>query len=443
MTAYDVLLLGGGSAGEFLAGRLAAAGRQVALVESLRVGGECPYVSCMPSKVMLNAAQRGTSWAEAVNRRDEVASHRDDSAAAQSMADQGVAVLRGRGRVTEPGRLEVDGAPHEWTDLVIGTGSHPVLPPVEGLTDVATWTSDQALSSPDLPDRLVVLGGGPVGCELAQLYARFGAQVTLVEGAERLVGKEPAFVGAALATVLAADGVAVRLGVLASRADRGPDGPRLHLEDGRTLSADRLLVATGRAPTVADLGLDRIGVDADPASGLATDEHCRVVGQQHVWAAGDVTGVAPYTHTANYQAGVIADNLLGRPRRADYRAIPRAVYTTPSAYGVGVVPGEAGVVTVEFDLAGTARSVIEAATPLGPAGLAGGTMQLYADRARGVLVGAAAIGTGAEHWMAEATLAIRAAVPIAVLADVVHAFPTFSEAFEPALRELTAKVGGS
>jgi dihydrolipoamide dehydrogenase len=340
--------------------------------------------------------------------------------------------VRGTARLTPAGPVAVDGRELAWHDLVVATGSRPVVPPVDGLDAVPTWTSDQALAAPDRPRRLAVLGGGPVGCELAQAYARLGADVTLVETSDRLLATEAPFVGAALDAALRADGVDIRVGVTARTARRTTDGAELSLDDGSEVAADRVLVATGRAPVVGDLGLDAIGVGYDEKSGLAVDARCRVEGQLHVWAAGDVTGIAPYTHAASYQGRIVADNLLGRDRVADYRAIPRAVYTDPQVWATGVTPDAAvgvDLVTGAADVGETARAALREPT-------ASGRVELYADRARGVVVGAAGVGPDAAEWLAEAALAVRAEVPVAVWADTTHAFPTFGEALEPALREL-------
>jgi dihydrolipoamide dehydrogenase len=438
---YDVLVLGGG-AGKNIAADLARAGRSVALVESRLVGGECPYFACMPSKSLLHSARRGETWEHAVARRDEVTRHLDDAPTAAEMAEAGVTVIRGRGRVARPGVVEVDGAEYGYTDLVVATGSEPITPDVEGIGEVPTWTSDEALTCPDLPRRLIVLGGGPVGCELSQIYAAFGSQVTLVEAADRLLAAEAPFIGDLLADVLRRMGADLRLGVGATRAERTESGLRLHLSDGGHIDADRILIAAGRRPRVADLGLDKLGVQADPTGGISVDVTCKAIVDADtstdgttVWAAGDVTGLAPYTHAANYQSRVVVSNVLGKRREADYRAVPRAVYTTPSMYAVGVSPVSATgleLVAAGYDLSNTPRATVEDDER--------GRVELYADRARGVLVGAAAIGLYAEEWMGEITLAIRAETPLSILADVVHAFPTYGEAIEPVLRELTERL---
>ena len=461
MEAFDVVVLGAGSAGELLATLLAQAGRSVALVESLRVGGECPYVACMPSKSMLRSAEAraearsltdlgGAStdpaldddepaFLAAVARRDEVAEHRSDRSAAAEAERAGITLVRGRGRVLRPGVLDVDGRELGWTDLVLATGSEPVHPPIDGLDRVPTWTSDEALSAQERPTSLLVMGGGAVGCELAQVHARFGVRTTLVEAGPQVAGREEPSIAALLGKALRADGVDLRLGVEVQRAEPTSDGrARVHLSDGAQLEAERVLIAVGRRPTTGGLGLEVLGIDLDDSGAVPVDGHCRVAGQEHVWAAGDVTGKAPYTHTASYQARVVADNLLGRGRTADYRAIPRAVYTAPPVASVGMAAEQAreeGIdpVTAVMDLGEVARSLTE--------GLGGGRLVLTADRERGVLIGAAAIGPRADEWLGEATLAIRASVPLSLLAEVVHAFPTFAEAYEPPVRELAEAVG--
>lgn len=442
MDTFDVVVLGAGSAGEDIARELASRGRSVALVEAGRVGGECPYVACMPSKSMLHSAAvrmrqqdpqgDGTAaYRAAARRRDEVAEHRDDSAAAQEQREAGVELVRGRGRVIGPGVVEVDGRALAWTDLVVATGSRAVAPPIDGLDAAPTWTSDQALSAAERPASLLVLGAGAVGCELAQVHARFGSQVVVLDHADQLLGREEPSVARLLEQVLREEGVDVRLSTGLDRVEPADGGARCSLSDGSVLQVERVLVATGRAPWADDLGLELLGVELADDGAVPVDDHCRVRGQAHVWAAGDVTGIAPYTHTASYQARVVTANLLGQERTADYRAIPRAVYTEPAVASVGLdaaAAREQGIdaQTAVMDLSQVARTSTE--------GTRGGRLVLTA--ADGVLIGAAAIGPHADEWLSEATLAIRARVPLAVLADVVHAFPTFGEAYEPPLREL-------
>lgn len=435
---YDAVVLGGGTAGELVATGLARAGRDVALVENRLVGGESPYFACVPSKSLLLSARRGETWEMALARRDALAGNRGDDPAVARMAEDGVTVLRGRGQVLDHGRIEVDGAVHGFGDLVVCTGSEPVIPPVEGLADVPLWTSAEALSVPDLPRRLVILGGGPVGCELAQVYAAFGSQVAVVEASGRLLTAEAPFAGEVLADALRRMGVDLRLGTAVADAERKDVGLRLWLTDGGTLDADRVLAAAGRRPRVEGLGLENLGIDVTPGQGIPVDETCRVPCEAGgVWAAGDVTGVARTAHAARYQAQVALSNLLGHRREADYRAIPRVVYTTPTVYSVGISPTQAeelgiDILTAGYDLAATARAAVEADER--------GRVELYADPARGLLVGAAAAGLHAEEWMSEIALAIRAETPLSLLADVVHAFPTHGESVEAPLRELAGML---
>jgi dihydrolipoamide dehydrogenase len=458
---FDVVVLGGGTSGVLIASDLARAGRSAAVVEAGLAGGVSPYLACMPSTSLLASARRGETWEHAVARRDEVTGRLDDRLIADRLTGTGVTLVRGTGQVAEPGVVEVAATARGngrgragasvlgYRDLVIATGAEPVAPPIEGLTDIPAWTSAEALSSPDLPRRLIVLGAGPAGCELAQIYAAFGSQVTLVEAEPEVLPDEVPFAGEILAGALRRAGVDLRLGSPVVKAEALDHGHALILADGTSLEGDRLLLATGRRPRLSGLGLGHLGIVPSAAGALVVDATCRVLadgmsdavttGQAapaagQVWAAGDVTGVAPYTHMARYQAGIVTANILGRHRVADYRAIPRAVYTSPSVCCVGLTPRRAAAAgihlhTVGLDLAETARATVEDDAP--------GRIELYADTTRGdMLVGAAAVGPHAEEWMGEITLAIRAGLPVTVLADVVHAFPTYGEAIERPLREL-------
>lgn len=455
MEIFDVVVLGAGSAGETIAKELAERGRSVALVEQLRVGGECPYVACMPSKAMLRSAEAraeagrvaelggggsaptlddpSIAYRSAAERRDEISEGRDDSEAAKGAEDSGVTLVRARGTVVRPGVVDAESRELGWTDLVLATGSSASRPDLPGLDQVPTWTSDEALSAKDRPSSLLVLGGGAVGCELAQVHVRFGVDVTLVESGPQLAGKEEPSIAMLLAAALRDEGVDVRIGVSAERFELVDGQARTHLSDGTQVDAARVLVAVGRTPTTDGLGLAELGIEVDTSGAVAVDDDCRVTGQQHVWAAGDVTGKAPYTHAANYQARVVVANLSGGRAVADYTAIPRAIYTSPAVASVGMFAEQAradgiDAVTAVMDVGETARAATE--------GAGGGRLVLTADRKARVLIGAAAIGPRADEWLAEAALAIRAKVPLDILADVVHAFPTFGEAFEPPLREL-------
>jgi pyruvate/2-oxoglutarate dehydrogenase complex dihydrolipoamide dehydrogenase (E3) component len=498
MAAFDVVVLGGGTAGVHVATEVAGGGKTVALVEAGLIGGESAYLACLPSNSLLLSASRGEPWEDAVARRAEVTGGLDDSAAAQRLNRAGVQVIRGTGRITAPGTVEVTRAQSATTttltysDLVIATGCEPVAPPIEGLSDIPAWTTAQSLSSPDLPRRLIVLGGGPAGCELTQMYASFGSQVTLVEAEPRLLPGEPAFAGEILAAALRRAGADIRLGSRATKAERTADGLTLALEDGTRIDAARLLLASGRRPRLGGLGLDVLGLEVAPGMALPTTTRCEVAGTGgRVWAAGDVTGTT-HTHASHYQADVVAANILGRHREADYSAIPRCVFTTPSVFAVGAIPGgteetagagdgngpgadhgpdadhgpgnggrtrrmlriarapsaEGAAEGAPVAQGGAGPRLVTARARLGDTarGYLGqddlGRLELYADAGTGVLAGAVAVGPDAASWMSEVTLAIRAKIPVAILADVVHAFPTYGEALQTALREL-AGTGGS
>lgn len=453
MPHFDVVVLGGGTAGENLATTLASAGTGVALVEQRRVGGECPFTACIPSKAMLRSGevrhllprvdQLGAmadaitpggpddGFAQAVRRRDDAVYHRDDRQHADGVRDAGVTLLRGHGRITEPGTVVVGEDRLGYDDLVVATGAGEARPPIEGLDDVPTWTSADAWSAQERPASLLIIGGGPVGCEIAQLYARFDVPVTIVETTGTLASTEPAEIAEVVADVLAEDGVQVVTGAQVERVAATGRGLAAHLDTGDTIEAAVAVLATGVSPRLAEVGLDRLGLD--PGGGLEIDDRCRVKGVEHVWAAGDVTMVAPFTHVANYQARIVAANLLGDDVRADYRAIPRTMYTDPPVAGVGLTPEEAreqldGVAVGRADLADLPRTTVS--------GAAGGRLLLVADAAARVLVGASAIGDMADAWIHEAVLAIRAQVPLRVLSDTIHAFPTYAEAYDVALSDL-------
>jgi pyruvate/2-oxoglutarate dehydrogenase complex dihydrolipoamide dehydrogenase (E3) component len=427
----DVIVLGGGTAGLRVASEVARAGKTVALVEAGLIGGESPYLACLPTQALLASAARGEGWADAVAHRDVVTGGLSDSAAAAQATEAGVRLFRGTGKITAPGTVTVStGAELHYTDLVIATGSEPVAPPIEGLTDIPVWTTAESLSSADLPRRLIVLGGGPAGCELAQVYAAFGSQVTLVEAEERLLPAEPAFTGEVLAGALRRAGVEINLGSPAAKAERSGDGLTLALTDGTRIDANRLLLATGRRPRLSDIGLDVLGITVEPGAGLSITTTGQVI--DHVWAAGDVTGTG-HTHIGRYQADVVAANLTGDERELDYTALPRAVFTTPEVLTVGRVTGD-GLITARAGLADTARAKAAAYNN------EHGCLELYADPGSGTLAGGAAVGPDAAAWMSEITLAIRARVPVAILADVVHAFPAHAEALEEAVAAIQRQL---
>jgi pyruvate/2-oxoglutarate dehydrogenase complex dihydrolipoamide dehydrogenase (E3) component len=434
-----VVVLGGGVTGEaFLAAlRRHDKDTRLTLVEHELVGGECSYWACIPSKTLLRPLELAfrarfapgvTATVDPVQVfkwRDHVA-EKDDASQVEWVQELGAEVVKGTGRIVEPGRLEVGDETLEYDELLIATGSVPSLPPIEGLKEAAVWTSREGTSASAVPESLLIVGAGAVGCELAQFYARIGSRVTLVQSGDFILPRVDRDAGDLLAGIFEEEGIDIRLNARAKRVSRTQGRLRLELEGDETLEATNLLVATGRRPNVEGLGLEQLDVTVGQ-HGIEVDE--RLSAGEHVWAAGDVTGVALFTHVGKYQARVAAANVAGRERRADYRALPSAIFTDPQVAAVGDTSGE-GTITSKWDLTKVSR----AATfqrPKRP-----GFVKLFADRQRKVLVGAAVVGPEAGEWMGQLTLAIRAEIPVDVLLDTIQPFPTFSEAIFFAVREL-------
>lgn len=445
----DVIVIGMGPGGEHLAGTLASAGLTVIGVEDRLVGGECPYWGCIPSKMMIRAANllaegcriQGMAgevkveadFAVVAQRiRDEATDNWDDTVAADRFRGTGGYLVRGEGRLVGPRTVQVGN--QRFTarrGVVLNTGTRPAVPPIDGLADAPYWTNREVLEAEACPESLVVLGGGSVGLELAQAFVRFGAKTTIVEAGARILGHEEPEAGDLLTTILRNDGIQVHTGASVTHATH--DGTEFILTlDGAQVRAERLLIATGRSPNIDRLGLESIGVD--PAvRALDVDEHQQLT--DGVWAIGDITGKGAFTHVSMYQADIAIRSILGEHGPgADYRALPRVTFTDPEIGAVGLTEQQArdagtNIRTGVADLPSSSRGFIHKA---GNDGL----VKLVEDTDRGVLVGATSAGPAGGEILGALAVAVRARVPVAELRHTIYAYPTFHRAIEAAVGEL-------
>lgn len=442
---FDCIVIGTGPGGRAVAPALAAAGRRVAVVEAELVGGECPFWACIPSKTLLRPGQLreearhvsgvgepAQEWPEIRDYRDYMNSGLDDTHKAQSLAASGATLVRGEARVSERGRVLVGERELRAPEIVLASGTTAVVPAIPGLKRAHVWTNRELTSMREVPRSAVVLGSGPVGLESAQYLSALGCAVTLLERGGRLLAREDEQVSAHVLELMRAHRVDVRTHVQVTHVVHDADGAgvQVHTADGGLHHVERLVVATGRAPRVE--GLVPGGVALTDGGAVVVDERCRAA--EGFWAVGDVTGVAPFTHVAGYQGRVVADNLLGRDARADYRAVPRVVFGEPEIAAVGLTAAQAAGAGLRTRTAHLTLAAADRTETFGRDLFGGVGVLLDADR--DVLVGAWAVGPEAGEWIHTAALAVKAAIPLALLQDFVPQFPTFNELWGQVARKL-------
>lgn len=447
---FDAIVIGMGVGGEEVAGRLAESGLDVLAVEQKLVGGECPYWGCIPSKIMVRAgdslaeaarvvglsgsAHISPDWAPVAKRVREATADWNDEIAVQRHEGKGATFLRGRARLTAPRTVEVDGQTFTARrGVALATGTEPALPPVEGLDGVDFWTNRDAIEAKEVPGSLVVLGAGAVGLELGQVFKRFGSAVTFVELFDHALAYDEPEIGAAMAEVLREEGIDLHTGVSAQRVRPISEGVEIELSDGRTLSTERLLVATGRRANLSKLGLENVGLDRETKA-IEVDGHMRA--GDGLWAVGDITGKGQFTHVAVYQGRIAAADILGQEHApADYRAVPRVTFTDPEVAAVGLTAQKAHERGVNVRVGMTETKSSARGWIHGP-GAEHGVIKLVADADRNVLVGGSVMSPAAGEIAGLLVLAIKEEVPIPRLRDLIYPYPTFVRGVEDALRDL-------
>jgi pyruvate/2-oxoglutarate dehydrogenase complex dihydrolipoamide dehydrogenase (E3) component len=448
----DVIVVGMGPGGEDVAERLAEAGLDVIGIDAELVGGECPYWGCVPSKMMIRAADLVAEarrvdgmageatvrpdWAPVARRiREEATDSWDDTVAVKRFEDKGGRLVRGWGRLEGPSRVAVGDRQFEaGRAVVIDTGTRAWIPPVAGLADTPYWTNRDAIESETVPASLAVLGGGAIGVELAQVFRRFGSEVTVLEAGPHLIGPEEPEASRLLAKVFESEGIAVSVDVAIESVHH--DGHRFAVAvgDGGPVVAEQLLVATGRRPDLVQLNVASIGVD-ESARALPVDDHLRVEGTEGIWAVGDVTGKGAFTHVSMYQADIVINDILGRAVvPADYRAVPRVTFTDPEIGSVGITEREARRLGLAVRV-GTKEVPSSTRGWIHKAGNQG-FIKLVEDTDRGVLVGATSAGPWGGELLGLLTLAVYAEVPTTSLRHMIYAYPTFHRAIEDAVKDL-------
>ncbi|MGH2747617.1 MAG: dihydrolipoyl dehydrogenase family protein [Actinomycetota bacterium] len=448
---HDLIVIGMGVGGEEVAGRAAEAGLDVLAIEKKLVGGECPYWGCVPSKMMIRAGNSlaesarvmglaGNStispdWAPVARRiREQATDTWNDKVAVERHEKKGSTVVKAAATIVGPHEVEIDGhRVKAKRGIVISAGGDPAIPPIDGLKDVDYWTNREAIEAEATPSSMIVLGAGPIGLELAQVYHRFGTDVTIVEIADHALPFDEPENGEAMGEVLRGEGMKLHTGATTESVKQTGDGIELRLEDGTALEAEKLLVATGRRPDLKALGVEAAGIDPDARS-IEVDDHLRA--GNGIWSVGDITGKGEFTHVAVYQGRVAAADILGQDHApADYSAVPRVTFTDPEVAAVGLTEAQARKIDLRVKT-GVSQTASSARGWIHGPGAEHGVIKLVGDADRDILVGGSVMGPAAGEVLGLLVLAVKERVPVAKLRELIYPYPTFVRGLEDALREL-------